>query len=296
MILRKAICVAITLALFGCGGGGGGSDDSSSSTDTESSPITISSSDSLNLVEGTSDSVSVKIDYSGSAPLSYSVDFGTEEPHASWTFKDGILSIDPKSLTHASSDHSITLTVTDGNVSRSITIPTHFENTSGDALEVEAKAFVSSFDTLYSLSELKKVESAYASILDFQDISYEVSSVNTSYYTKFKNSVSSLKQAISQYQSNDITESALQSSLDAATSAYQNLANAELSIINNLVSYDSSNMTKLPSAQLVVNGNQYSSFIGNTTYGSYSNGIWTFDSAYAFLADLVDPTTQCLVS
>lgn len=287
------VSIIITI-LSGCGGGG------SSSTNTPTAPapkpvpieITIGSvNQTITINEGETAQVNIPVSYSGSKTLSYTADSASSVISA--TMNESQLVVSSVDIDTYNDATDITVSVTDGALTNSITISATVKNTSLEALYNGIERAIPVTTSTISRSSLTNVANRY------NEQAYMLGIISSSEFSKMKDDIASdthrlhssievsmldlplsMSDVVSEKTFSDVVENYI-----GRIDDYHQYA---LSIINEISAYGDIMLPSLSNTGMIRN-NALTPFYGNVSYGDYVNGTFTYSQNYALLA-VLDPS------
>jgi hypothetical protein len=300
--IKSIILVLFTSGIYGCGGGSGETTTPETKVAPAPAPIATLTLDistkSLQMDEGTSGSITFSANYSGSKPLTYTIEADGVEGLAV-TQADEELTLTVSDMTQIINNATVTLAVTDGSVSDSDSLSVSIINTS---------FFITRDNLVESLSGVKTFAEnnmeAYNAIVFLTDIDVKTGLLLQDSLgseidrrggaiddarSNLSEKAQSLMTSLNDYNSES---EGSESELDAYTQQIQSAADSYVTAINSVYldirSTGGNLLPEISFTSLSKSGDSNSLFIGNLSMGNNDSGTWSFSENYAFLESVIN--------
>jgi len=299
--LKICMIAFATSTLMACGGGGGDTSSSQISSTPTPTPINLTlsiSSESVQMNEGTSESISFSATYSGDKELIYTVDVsGVEGVTVTQVGED--ITITASEMSKLINNATIKLDVTDGSVSDSDSLSVSIINTSFFSTRDE---LIKEVDGL--LSFIDNDMSAYSTIVFLTDVDVKIgliekdtlgpevemrgdaiSAASSKISEELNSLITSLDYYTSQSQGSESELSTYAQQIQGFVDDY--VKDIDL-LYADVISTGGNILPKIRFTSLNKVGEKYSLFIGNALMGSNESGEWLFSEEYAFLESVIN--------
>lgn len=306
---KMTMIVAAMVSLTACGGGGG------ASTGTNGNGNTTPTPSPLNV---TKQSVTSSLKENSNLSLTFAVTGAvgsirvTDESVASAsTPVTGSAQVNGNTVTYvvnageaklSNGQHTVTLQIADDSrtvkVNQSITI----ENTSGTALAEELTNLKAAASTFSSLAEEKSLFDKFGEVAKLVNSEYlpneaalknkfAVAIADAESQAPLNSWVKKAENILSGYASGSVSEDELISAAAEITAPLNVRASKANAVIGELLTYTTDVIQSLPIGTVFVGnkGTDISQFEGNATLGTYTNGVWSYSTAYKFMTAITSP-------
>jgi hypothetical protein len=301
MKLEKSIILMVfTSGIYGCGGGSG----ETTTPAIKAAPAPIAnltldiSTKSVQMDEGTSGTIIFSANYSGSKPLTYTIEVDGVEGLAV-TQAGEELTLTVSDMTQIINNATVKLDVTDGSVSDSDSLSVSIINTS---------FFITRDNLVESLSGVKTFAEnnmeAYNAIVFLTDIdvktgllpidslAHEIDRRGVAIDDARSNLSEEAQSLITSLNDYNSESEGSESELDTYTQQIQSTVDSYVTAINSVYldvrSTGGDLLPEISFTSLSKSGDSNSLFIGNLSMGNDDSGTWSFSENYAFLESVIN--------
>lgn len=312
---KMTLIVAAMLSLTACGGGGGGGAATGTNGNGSGNGNTTPTPSPLNV---TKQSVTSSLKENNNFSLTFAVTGAvgnirvTDESVASAsTPVTGSAQVNGNTVTYvvnageaklSNGQHTVTLQIADDSRTVKVTQSITIENTSGAARAEDLTVLKSAASTFSSLVEEKALFDKIGEVAKLVNSEYlpneaalknkfATAIADTESQSPLNSWVKKAENIVSGYTSGSVSEDDLTSAAAEITAPLNARVSKANAVISELLTYTTSVIPSLPIGTVFVNnkGASISQFEGNSALGAYTDGVWSYNTAYKFMTAITAP-------